>query len=578
MTLLIISFVAGALTVLAPCILPLLPVVVGGSVSDSTNRFKPYIITLSLALSVIIFTLLLKVTTLVIDIPPSFWKWFSGGILLSLGIVLIFPTLWERLKFTAFLNSRSQQLLSKGNRVNNIGGDILMGVALGPVFSTCSPTYFVILATVLPSSFALGMVYLFAYTLGLTLVLILIALLGQNLVTKLGGAADPRGVVKRGMGVVIVLVGLAIVTGYDKVVETAILDAGFFDVTTLEQRLLKTVDMPKGSDINMGALKDGAMNDERPGGPLAPELSGISGYLNTGDEAITLERYKGEKIVLVDFWTYSCINCRRTLPYLNTWYERYKDQGLEIIGVHTPEFAFEQRRENIETAIADFGIKYPVVLDNEYRTWGAFGNKFWPRKYLIDERGVIIYDHIGEGAYDETEAAIVKALKRLGSLADENTIGGIEGTTEVDFKSVDSPETYFGSSRNEYLGNGTKNQSGINNFIRPETIERNKFYLAGRWQIEDEYATNLDDGSITYQFTAKNVYMVLGAQSGVVETEVFIDGNLISLDESGADVVAGKMMVDRERMYHVFESETYGTHTLELRFKPGVKAFTFTFG
>ncbi|MCA9354552.1 MAG: redoxin family protein [Candidatus Kaiserbacteria bacterium] len=572
MTLLLISFIAGALTVLAPCILPLLPVVIGGSATDHGNRWKPYIITASLALSVIVFTLLLKATTLVIDIPPAFWKWFSGGILLVLGIVLIFPSLWEGLKFNAILNSRSQVLLNKGSKQNSVWGDVIMGAALGPVFSTCSPTYFVILATVLPSSFALGMVYLFSYTLGLALVLVLIALLGQKLVGRLSGAADPRGWVKRGMGVLIALVGFAIISGLDKQLETAILDSGFFDVTKIEQRLLEKTDMP--DDMGpVGALKDSA---DAPTGPQAPELAGISAYLNTSNEPITLEQFQGEKIVLVDFWTYSCINCRRTLPYLNTWYERYHDQGLEIVGVHTPEFAFEQQTSNVEQAIADFGIKYPVVLDNDYSTWRAFGNKFWPRKYLINEKGQIIYDHIGEGAYDETEAEIQAALAQLGKTSAQ-TVGGVVGVTAVDFASVGSPEVYFGSKRNEYLGNGTKHEGGVQTLSLPTTFSADQLYLDGTWNITSEYAETRSAGELVYTFTAKNVYMVLG--SGLENVaEVYLDGQPISLDQAGADVAEEKLMVSEERMYHIYTSDEYGTHELRLKVEPGFRAYTFTFG
>lgn len=243
MTLLILSFIAGLLTVLAPCILPLLPVVVGGAVADHKDRLKPYIITASLSVSVIVFTLILKASTLLIDIPPNFWKYFSGGILIALGLVLVFPQIWERLSVNALINRKSQQALATGSKKKSIWGDIIMGAALGPVFSTCSPTYFVILATVLPASFALGMVYLLAYTLGLALMLILIALLGQRLVGKLTGAADPHGPVKRGIGVLIVLVGAFIMFGFDKKLETWVLDTGYFDISRLEQRLLDSVEM-----------------------------------------------------------------------------------------------------------------------------------------------------------------------------------------------------------------------------------------------------------------------------------------------------------------------------------------------
>ncbi len=243
MALLLISFVAGVLTVLAPCILPLLPVVIGGAAADAKNFRKPMVIIGSLAASVVIFTLLLKATTAFIAVPPQFWTYFSGGILLVLGIFLLFPELWERLPINAYINRKSQIALATGNKKQSVWGDVIMGAALGPVFSTCSPTYFVILATVLPASFAVGIVYLIAYTVGLSLMLLLIALLGQRIVGRLDAAADPRGWVKRGVGVLIIAVGIGIMFGLDKKLEAALLDAGLFDITVVEQHLLDSVEV-----------------------------------------------------------------------------------------------------------------------------------------------------------------------------------------------------------------------------------------------------------------------------------------------------------------------------------------------
>jgi len=243
MILFLLSFIAGVLTVLAPCILPLLPVIVGGSLTGEgkdAQKKKVVTIVISLGLSVVAFTLLLKATTLFIDIPEHFWKWLSGGIVLILGFITIFPSLWEG-KWLAKLSAKSNILLGKGNKKKSFWGDVIMGAALGPVFSTCSPTYFVVLATVLPAQPIIGLVYLLAYAAGLCLALFVIALIGQRIMTKLNIAADPRGWLKRSLGVLFLLVGLAIITGYDKKLETAILNADVFDVTKVELRLLDFV-------------------------------------------------------------------------------------------------------------------------------------------------------------------------------------------------------------------------------------------------------------------------------------------------------------------------------------------------
>jgi len=238
MILILISFVGGVLTVLAPCILPLLPVIIGGSLTSGVNRAKVFRIIGSLGVSVIAFTLLLKASTLLIDIPQSAWQWVSGSIIILLGIVTLFPSLWES-EALAKMSGRFNQMLGRGSMKDNAGGDILMGVALGPVFSTCSPTYFIVIATVLPAQPIVGLLYLLAYTTGLCLSLLAISLIGQRIVGKLGVAADSRGWFKRVLAIIFILVGIAIIGGLDKKSQIWILDNGFFDVTQIEQKLLE---------------------------------------------------------------------------------------------------------------------------------------------------------------------------------------------------------------------------------------------------------------------------------------------------------------------------------------------------
>jgi cytochrome c biogenesis protein CcdA len=241
MTFLIVSFIAGVLTVLAPCVLPLLPVVIGSSATGRSS-WTPYIVVGSLAVSIILFTYLLKASTAFIMIPPEFWTYLSGGILMIFGLTLLFPSLWENVPGLSKLSTDSNKLLGKGIKQQSFWGDALVGAALGPVFSTCSPTYFVILASVLPASFALGTLYLLSYTFGLSLILLMLALLGEKLAERLSGFADPKGWFKRGLGVLFVLLGLMIATGVEKKVELAILESGIFDVTKVEQLLLQKIE------------------------------------------------------------------------------------------------------------------------------------------------------------------------------------------------------------------------------------------------------------------------------------------------------------------------------------------------
>lgn len=240
MAFLIISFIAGVLTVLAPCILPLLPVVIGSS-ATGRSKWTPYIVVGSLALSIILFTYLLKASTAFIMIPQEFWTYLSGGILILFGITLLFPSVWERIPGLSKISVGSNKLLGQGIKKQSFWGDVLVGAALGPVFSTCSPTYFVILASVLPASFALGTLYLLSYTLGLSLVLLMLALLGEKLAERLSGFADPKGWLKRSLGILFVVLGLMIATGFEKKLEVGILESGFFDITKLEHVLLEKV-------------------------------------------------------------------------------------------------------------------------------------------------------------------------------------------------------------------------------------------------------------------------------------------------------------------------------------------------
>lgn len=571
MILLFISFLAGVLTILAPCTLPLLPVIIGSSVSgnetDPKSLRRPLTIAASLGLSVILFTLALKVSTLFIAVPASVWSFISGSIIFLFGLVSLFPSLWETIPFTAKLNLESNKLIGVGYKKKSFWGDVIIGAALGPVFSTCSPTYFIILATVLPQSFFLGLLDLVAYAIGLSGVLLLVAFLGQRLVSRLGGVSDTHGWFKRGIGLLFVCIGIVVILGYDKQAETALLQRGLFDITVLEQKLLRLND-PVDSTL---------AGKSAPGALAAPEFVSPDGYINTNGQPITLADLKGKKVVLLDIWTYSCINCQRTIPYLNAWYKKYKTQGLEIVGIHTPEFSFEKVQANVEAAVKRLGIEYPVILDNEYQTWRAYQNEYWPRKYLISVDGAIIYDHVGEGGYEDTERAIQKALIELNEKSGTSSriTVPLDITTPTDVVSMDgnsvrSPEVYFGASRNEFLANGQPGLAGVQTFTLPSgAIIPNALYLGGKWNLVPEKATAQGHATIRFRYNAKNVYMV--ASSALPA------GVTVTIRRDG--VVVSKMTIKEERLYPLIEGNSYGDHVLEIDIpEGGLDAYTFTFG
>lgn len=316
----------------------------------------------------------------------------------------------------------------------------------------------------------------------------------------------------------------------------------------------------------------------------AREITAPADFINTDE--ITIKELISKKVILIDFWTYSCINCQRTLPYLTEWYDKYRDEGLEIIGVHTPEFEFEKKKENVEWAVNKYGIEYPIVLDNDYGTWRAYGNRYWPRKYIIDIDGYVVYGHIGEGAYDETEEKIQELLKeRSEKLGEDVEISkGVVDPQGAEIPLAFSPETYFGSLRNTYLGNGQTGVSGVQNFEEPQGIKNNILYLSGEWDIQGEYASNIDAGAkIIYEYRAQKVFLVMSADKEV-KIEVLVDEKPLSQENAGDDIFfensRSYVGVSQERLYRLVEDLLeLKDHTLELIIQePGVKAYAFTFG
>ncbi len=578
MVLFILSFVAGVLTVLAPCTLPLLPVIIGGTLDNKPSKAKVFTVVLSLSLSIALFTILLKVSTLFINIPQEFWAVISGVIIILFGAFTLIPSMWESLPFVNRLNTGGNELMSKGYQRKGFWGDVIIGASLGPVFSSCSPTYFVILATVLPQNLALGLVDLLAYVVGLAIMLILVAFLGQKIVNKLGGVSDTNGIFRKFLGILFIVLGVMIIFGIDKKIEYDLLSGGLFDITRVEQNLLKLnspgnglpnnpiPDNDDGADEATSTTSTPSVTIPKMHGPKAPEIVNPSGYINTDNLPITIGQFRGKKVVLLDVWTYSCINCQRTLPYVEAWYEKYKDKGLVVIGLHTPEFAFEKVKSNVEDAVKKFGLTYPVVMDNDYSTWTAYGNQYWPRKYLISEDGEIIYDHIGEGNYDETEKQIQKALSELNQKMINSTTTAPTNAISFDPSKVKSPETYFGSNRNEYLANGSQGVQGVQSFSLPQNVASNALYLEGSWNIFPEYATSNSDAKIVFKFNSKNVYIVASSDVGVT-VKIMEDGKFIK-----------NLQIKANQLYPVIQGTDYSEHTLEIDTPAGLNAFTFTFG
>jgi cytochrome c biogenesis protein CcdA/thiol-disulfide isomerase/thioredoxin len=565
--LLLISFIAGILTILAPCVLPVIPIIIGGSVSGgAAHKLRPYIIGISLALSIIIFTLLLKVSTSLANVSARDLNWFSGGLLIALGFVSIFPNLWEKFMIAINLEVASQRWLGQSQRTKGVyTGAILIGIALGPVFASCSPTYAFILASVLPGSFLAGLIYLIAYTIGLAAALLAVSLAGRKLISRMRWAVDTHSLFRRLLGILFVLIGIAVITGFEVSAETWLASKLPFDETKVErilldsqhQSLAQSKTPTRGSVLNVGATP-------------APALVGLTNWINS--PALKLSQLKG-KVVLVDFWTYSCINCIRTLPYIEKWYETYKDKGFVVIGVNTPEFAFEHDPSNVASAVKSDGITYPVALDNNYDTWNAYKNDSWPADYLIDKDGNIQYTSVGEGGYTTTETAIQELLGIDQPLQATNN--------NVPIGEEQTPETYFGTNREDaYTGSPdiTQETGATATFTPASQLAADEWTLSGAWDIEGPSITSMSASStLTISTFAKDVYLVAAPSSAGPGT---VTVGLPSADSGsyGSDAPGGAVTVDQSRLYHIVSLPTAKASTVTLTVPAGVTLYTFTFG
>ncbi|MDO5720811.1 MAG: cytochrome c biogenesis protein DipZ [Actinomycetaceae bacterium] len=546
----ILSLIAGILTVLAPCVLPLLPIVVGGSLEGDKKR--PYIIAGSLVVSLMLFTLLLKATSTLIHVDPRVWSIGAGILIVFLGVAMLMPNVWARLTSGSIFEKKSQEMLrSAQSQGNSTLSAVLTGAALGPVFNSCSPTYAWVVATVIPSQPAVGLLYLTVYCIGLAGALLGISLFGRSLISKLGWAANPYGRFQKLLAVLFIIVGLLVTSGLDRKVE-AWLVSWVPSFTQIEQELL-----PSGN----ASLPSGETLKSR-----APEFTDIDGWINSSP--LTMEQLRG-KVVLVDFWTYSCINCQRTQSHLNAWYDAYQSEGFEVVGIHAPEFSFERKTENVKRAVERAEISYPVALDNEFSTWNAFRNQYWPAKYLIDREGYIRYTHFGEGEYEETESMIRTLL--------DTSVPKSRQPVSVDQPSRrQSPETYLGYRRADGFVGPESFASGESTFVGAPTLRDSEWTLSGTWRVDDEKVTAVSEGAtLSYRFSAQHVYLVLSGNPGA-RVLVDVDG----VAELGRDVDSnGYINLDSDRLYELVSLPEFSPNIdIHLTFDEGVSAYAFTFG
>ena len=573
-----VAFLSGLLTILAPCIWPLLPIVLA-DVTQSKSKRRPLGITVGVALSFTILTLTISVLESSLGLNPNVLRKVAVVVLVLLGVSMVIP------KASQWLETRISRLsgrfgnVGKNNR-SDFSGGFITGLALGIVWAPCSGPILASIATLAATnkvSFQVVIVTLF-YVTGVSIPLFGFAVGGQNLLARSRRLSKYTGKIQIAAGVVLILTAIAISTNYDKTLEAKLLNA----IPSYSSSLTK-IESTKSVSNALAKLKNRSVSGQATinnsslfnVNTPAAGFDGGTDWLNPA-KPVTLSSLKG-KVVLVDFWTYTCINCIRTLPHVTSWYNKYHPYGFEVIGVHSPEFAFEQDKGNVLAAIARFNIKYPVVQDNSLSIWNAYNNQYWPAEYLIDANGNIRRADFGEGQYDEMEKAIQLLLTQSGAKVPA-TLTGVPNTTPTNQL---TPETYFGSSRNQFGFPQPINSNGTFSLKSHRSVPANRFDFGGTWTITNEYAQASAGSTITESFSANHVYMILkphapGASDRVL---VSLDGKPLSGATAGADVKNGVITVDSDRLYDIYSSSQYAQGVLGFTFQDaGTQAFTFTFG
>lgn len=572
MILLVFAFISGLVTILAPCIWPLLPIVFSSTATGGKN--KPLGITLGIVLSFAIFTLSVSYLVKLFHFDPNVLRFLAVIVIAFLGLTLIIPALSAKLE--VLISRLYSRFAPAGESKNGFTGGLVTGFSLGLVWSPCAgPILATIAALAITTSVNFQVVTVtLAYSLGVGIPLFFLSKASSLVFERTRFLNQYLGRIQQIFGVIMILTALAILGNYDKLIESKLLDV-FPNYT----RFITNIESNQAVTKELADLKTAQTNMNKPGNlpalGSAPEFVGITKWLNV-DKPLTMADLRG-KVILIDFWTYTCINCIRTLPHVTAWYDKYRDQGFVVIGVHTPEFEFEKDTQNVTAAIKQFGIHYPVAQDNNYGTWNAYGNQYWPAEYLIDAKGNIRHTHFGEGQYEETETTIQQLLTEAGNKVTTSVVSMPDQTPQAAI----SPETYVGSARMAYYYPSQNLSNGPKNLTLSPNLPPDTFSLGGTWIIGDEYSQTGQNAVLDYNFTAGKVFLVLRPGTNkTVTIKIFIDGKVVDQTNAGADVKNGMVTVDSDRLYNLIDLQgSTQNHLLHIEFQtPGTEVFAFTFG
>jgi cytochrome c biogenesis protein CcdA/thiol-disulfide isomerase/thioredoxin len=542
-----IGFVAGVITAVTPCVLPVLPILLAGGASGR----KPLRIIAGLVASFSVFTLFATWLLSELGLPQDFLRNLAIAFLFVLAGTLLVPQF-------AFLLERPLAAFSR-IQPKKAGGGFFFGATLGLVFVPCAgPVLAAVSADAAQERYGIRVIFLtVAYALGAAVPMLAIAYGGRETSARL---REHARTVRLGSGLLIGLVALGLVFHLDDNLAkftpgyTSFLQKKVESNKTAQRELTKVSGSKTPLSVISAAKSSITSTPNLPDYGVAPPIHADGAWINS--PPLNLAKLHG-KVVLIDFWTYSCINCLRTLPHLKAWYATYHKDGLVIIGVHTPEFAFEHVTSNVEAAVKRLGIKYPVVQDNDYKTWDNYANQYWPAEYLIDKNGHVRHTDFGEGQYPETEKLI-------------RTLLGAKGPNAKQFPDLTptesmTPETYLGLDRiANYVGSALKANTEATYTYPVTPLAENLLAYGGRWDVGAQHIVAGPGASLRLHFHAKDVYIVLGGKGTV---QISINGK-----------PTGKLDVNSYRLYNVYSSNTTDDALLQLSFTPGVQAYSFTFG
>lgn len=573
MSLIIIGLLGGLITGISPCILPVLPVVflTGGAQSaryegadaaaaPAASRWRPFLVIAGLVTSFTVVTLVGTLVLGLLNLPQDIIRWFGIGVLVLIGVGLIVPRVEQLLE-------RPFQRLARRTEVQNRGSGFGVGLALGTVFVPCAgPVLAAIIVAGSTGRIGGDTILLTAsFAIGVAIPLLVFALAGRGLVERIRAFRTHERGLRIAAGVAMLALAVGLVFNVPQLLQRLVPDY----TQTLQENLTDNPDAQKALGMGGIVTAENKDLDKCTSGAdvlqscgAAPSIRGISSWLNTPDGApVDLADERG-KVVLIDFWAYSCINCQRSLPHVVAWDRAYRDLGLEVIGIHSPEYAFEKDAANVAAGAKQFGITYPVALDNSLSTWTNYRNRYWPAHYLIDAKGVVRHISFGEGGYVTTE----KLIRELLQQADPGVT--LPAPTEVADDTPDvgstTAETFLGSSKVVNFGGDEPYRAGTAAFALPDEQQADTFALDGRWRVGTQFATPQGaDGAIRLRFHAREVRMVLAGEgtvhvTGAVTADIPVSGTPRSYEiASGLDGGEGELAVSVGEGVEVY-SFTYG--------------------